>query len=194
VLSNEPAVSWQVKQWQPQHAQEQTVVQLFTLPDLSGCLMSHPCPPFAASCPSRVHPPALRTRDSMHCRFDQPWSAATSGRNVAVRLHCRTGSVNSMMRPCVPICQSCQLSARSKLHKSETEQLRCATSFSCTGEKRESRRALQNRGRHVHAEGQTTEKQALAFQLDRSLGCWLYFINIGLWPSVPISVGNALLL
>jgi hypothetical protein len=99
-------------------------------------------------CPTPVHTPALRRSDSMHCRCDQPWSAATSGRNVAVRLHCKTGSVNSMMRPCVPICQSCQLSARSKLHKSETEQLRCATSFSCTGENRESRKALQDR--HTH--------------------------------------------
>jgi hypothetical protein len=33
--------------------------------------------------------PALRMSDSMHCRCDQPWSPATSGRNVAVRLHCR---------------------------------------------------------------------------------------------------------
>lgn len=89
----------------------------------------------------------------MHCRCDQPWSAATSGRNVAVRLACRRGSLNSMMSPCVPICQSCQSAASSKAHSSDTEQLRCDTSLSCTGEKRESRKAL-------YAEGAEGVKQA----------------------------------
>lgn len=80
---------------------------------------------------------------SMHCCMLHPWSAATSGRNVAVRLHCRAGSVKEIISPCLPTSQSCQLSASSKALRSDTEQLSCDTSLSCMGEKRESRKALQ---------------------------------------------------
>ena len=68
--------------------------------------------PTMKSCfPSRKCSSSLHTyASSVACRCvkrtGQTWSGGTSGKNVAVLKQCIFGSMNSMMMPCLPTCQS----------------------------------------------------------------------------------------